>query len=372
MDDTVVYRKVLTQAVEDTGLCDVIKTAPNGAIALDWLAQREFDVVLLDVFMPEMDGIETLKQIKQKHPGIEVIMISSDGTESVKNTVKALELGALEFVLKPTKGDQENNIKAITHMLKILFAQIQIKRMGNRSRDIEKKRRSDANPKHENSVPKATNTSTSNPLITKPVATNRGYTFERADLILIAASTGGPVALEKVLSKIQQPLDVPLLIVQHMPKNFTKVLAQSLNQKSGLHIIEADNDMVIEPHKAYIAAGGYHMIVEVEEGTKKVKLTETEYVNGVRPSADVLFNSITQQYKNQRILVVVLTGMGTDGTKGVAGMAEHNQLYTITQNEETCVVYGMPRGIDEAGLSDESLPLDQIAARIESFGLRRR
>jgi len=199
-----------------------------------------------------------------------------------------------------------------------------------------------------------------------------GSQWHKADLVLVVASTGGPVALEKILSNIQQALDIPLLIVQHMPKNFTRVLAHSLNQKSGMNIVEAENDMVIEPGKAVIAAGGYHMIVEKQQSNKIIKLVESEYVNGVRPAADVLCESISQCYHNQRILVVVLTGMGSDGTRGVRKISENNQVYTITQTEDTCVVYGMPRSIDEAGLSDESVPIDKIAARIESFGLHRR
>lgn len=196
--------------------------------------------------------------------------------------------------------------------------------------------------------------------------------WNKADLILVVASTGGPVALEKVLSNMHQALDVPLLIVQHMPKNFTRVLAHSLDQKSGLNIVEAHNDMVIEPGKTVIAAGGYHMIVEEKESKKIIKLMQSEYVNGVRPAADVLFESISLCYNNQQILVVILTGMGSDGTNGIKKISENNHVHTITQSEETCVVYGMPRSIDEAGLSDESVPLDKIAARIESFGLHRR
>lgn len=191
VDDTVVYRKVLTKAVEDTGVCEVLKTAPNGAIALDWIKQKQFDVVLLDVFMPELDGIETLKRIKRDYPDMPVIMISGDGNESVKNTVKALELGAMEFILKPTQDDPDKNSATITRTLKILFAQIQINQMGRqqvkeRSSDIERITVS----------PKAPNRKMSPPV-------KRRTDWSHADLILIASSTGGPVALEKVMSKIQ-------------------------------------------------------------------------------------------------------------------------------------------------------------------------
>ncbi len=365
VDDTVVYRRVLSQAVEATGLCEVSKTAPNGIIALDWMKQRPFDVVLLDVFMPEMDGLETLKHIKRDYPNTEVIMISGDGSESVKNTVKALELGALEFILKPSQGDQTKNLEAITRMLKILFAQIQIQQVGS-------KQRTGTPPgpaRRETVVPSAGK----GPKVPEvPVKARMKTRWHQADLIVIASSTGGPVALEKVTSRLRQPLDVPLLIVQHMPRHFTKVLAQSLDQKSGLTIVEAEEGMFIQSGRAVIAAGGLHMTVAESGGRKVLRLLETDFVNGVRPAADVLFDTMAQFYKGQRLLVVVLTGMGSDGTRGVRRLQEQCEVHCITQNEETCVVYGMPRSIDEAGLSDESLHLEQIAARIESFGLRRR
>ncbi len=376
VDDTIVYRKILTKAVEDTGLCTVIKSAPNGSIALDWMAQKEFDVVLLDVFMPELDGIETLKRIKKDYPHVEVIMVSSDGNESVQNTVKALELGAMEFILKPSRGDQNKNIETITLMLRSLFTQIQIKLIAKRPH------RGDKNPIPTDPITIDRGSSTPGiktlpdpvvrPVPKMPVTTRKKHTWKQADLILIASSTGGPVALEKVLAKISQPLHVPVLIVQHMPKNFTRVLAHSLDQKSGMTIVEAEEGMEVESGKTIIAAGGYHMVIEDDMGKKKVRLLETDYVNGVRPAADVLFETIGNIYRHQRILVVVLTGMGNDGTKGLQQLSTLAEVYTIIQNEETCVVYGMPRSIDEAGLSDESLAIEEIGARIQSYGLRRR
>ena len=364
VDDTIVYRKILTQAAEATGLCEVSKAAPNGLIALELIKQRAFDVVLLDVFMPELDGLETLKQIKQDFPRMEVIMVSSDGSESVKNTVKALELGALEFVLKPAHGDQAKNLESITRMLRILFTQIQIKKPGSThgTNAIRKE------PRLETSTAIPTTASVK----TGTIPERRKTLWSQADLILVAASTGGPVALEKVTTRIRQPLDAPMLIVQHMPKNFTKVLAQSLDQKSGMTIVEAEENMMIQSKQTVIAAGGVHMTVVEKANRKMIQLKKTELVNGVRPAADVLFETVADIFKGQRVLVVILTGMGSDGTRGVSLLKAHCDVHCITQSEETCVVYGMPRSIVEAGLSDESLDIEKIAARIESFGLRRR
>ncbi|SMP48036.1 chemotaxis-specific protein-glutamate methyltransferase CheB [Anoxynatronum buryatiense] len=363
VDDTIIYRKILSQAVEDTGLCEVSKTAPNGAIALDWLKQRPFDVVLLDVFMPEMDGLETLKKIKMDYPHIDVIMISSDGSESVKNTMKALELGALEFILKPTGGDANHNIASITRMLKILFAQIQIRQMSRRTTDGES---------HLNATRLSEPRKVPRQLAIQQPTNNQKRSWSQADMVLIASSTGGPVALERLLSSIPHEFNIPLLIVQHMPKHFTRVLAQTLNHKTHLEVMEAENEMEMNASSAIIAAGGLHMSVVQSGGKRKVQLLDTAYVNGVKPAADVLFNSIAESCQGQRVLVIILTGMGSDGTAGIARMQESCEVYCITQNEETCVVYGMPRSVEEAGFSDESLPIDQIAERIAAFGSRRR
>ncbi|MEN1759365.1 chemotaxis-specific protein-glutamate methyltransferase CheB [Anoxynatronum sibiricum] len=367
VDDTIIYRKILSQAVEDTGLCQVSKTAPNGAIALDWLKQRSFDVVLLDVFMPEIDGLETLKQIKMDYPHIDVIMISSDGSESVKNTMKALELGALEFILKPTGGDENHNIASITRMLKILFAQIQIRQMSRRTSDGES---------HSNTAHVKANRLLDQRQVPRQLAvqqpTNKQKGSWRADMVLIASSTGGPVALERLFSSLPHELNIPMLIVQHMPKHFTRVLAQTLNNKTRLKVMEAENEMEMNASSAIIAAGGFHMSVVQSGGKRKVQLLDTAHVNGVKPAADVLFKSIAESCQGQRVLVVILTGMGSDGTAGIARMQESCEVYCITQNEETCVVYGMPRSVEEAGFSDESLPIDQIAERIAAFGSRRR
>ena len=367
VDDTIIYRKVLSQAVEDTGLCEIPKTAPNGAIALDWLKQRPFDVVLLDVFMPEMDGLETLKRIKLYYPHIDVIMICSDGSESVKNTMKALELGALEFILKPVGDDIDRNIASITRMLKILFAQIQIRQMSGRA--AEPQINSPQTAVTHNQLLKK-RPIFSKEAVEKPVKQKR--TWHQADLVLIASSTGGPVALETLLSGIPHELSIPMLIVQHMPKHFTRVLAQTLDLKSPLTVREAVNEEEVNTSGVIIAAGGLHMSVRQIGGKKKIQLLDTPYVNGVKPAADVLFESVADVYQGHRILVVILTGMGSDGTIGIARLKEKCEVHCIVQNEETCIVYGMPRSVNEAGFADESLPIDQIAERITAFGSRRR
>ncbi|RQD70311.1 MAG: chemotaxis-specific protein-glutamate methyltransferase CheB [Tindallia sp. MSAO_Bac2] len=355
VDDTIIYRKILTQAVEDTGLCHVEKTAPNGVLALEWLKQKSFDVVLLDVFMPELDGIETLKRIKKDYPSTAVIMISGDGNESVQNTVKALELGAMEFIMKPSGSDQDKNMQSITRTLKILFAQIQIHKYEYVS--DKKKTKPEAGKRAKQSIDVS-------PVKPARIPIRKVENFGTPDLILIASSTGGPIALEKIFTKIQQPINKPVLVVQHMPRHFTKVLAESLKNKSGLNIVEAQDQQEVKSKEIVIAAGGLHMITVSENNKKILRLLDTPMVNGVRPAADVLFKTISEEYKGQRILVVVLTGMGNDGMRGIQQLKKSCNVHCISQSEESCVVYGMPRSVEEAGLSDEVLHLDDIAQQV--------
>lgn len=185
------------------------------------------------------------------------------------------------------------------------------------------------------------------------------------DLVVITSSTGGPLALDTVFSQLPTDVNVPILVVQHMPPEFTNVLAQTLNKKYNLDVKEAGEGDKVIPGRALIAPGGKHMSVSSAKGFgNEIRLLDTPYVNGVRPSADVLFHSVAKAYKGKNILAVVLTGMGSDGTQGIREMKEECNCYCITQSENTCVVYGMPKCVYEAGLSDEVGDLKEIAFRM--------
>ena len=185
------------------------------------------------------------------------------------------------------------------------------------------------------------------------------------DLIVIASSTGGPIALDTVFGQLPADINVPILVVQHMPPEFTNVLAQTLNKKYNLEVKEGSDGDKVKPGRAIIAPGGKHMVVSSAKGFgNEIHLLDTPYVNGVRPSADVLFHSVAKEYKGKNVLAVVLTGMGSDGTQGIREMKEECNCYCITQSENTCVVYGMPKCVYEAGLSDEVGDLKEIAFRM--------
>jgi len=339
VDDSALYRKILIQAVTKTNLSQKIETASNGLLALEFLKKETFDVVLLDIIMPEMDGITTLKTIIKAYPNISVIMISSSGGKNAKVTIQALEIGALDFIAKPLDESYEKNMEIIKNLLRNLF--ITIKNKNNFSEVIK------------------------NPLnINKPI----NKSFSNIDLILIASSTGGPTALENIFSSIKNKIDKPILVVQHMPPNFTKALSLSLNKKSNTAVMEAYDGADIPLSGAIIAKGGFHMIVSKGVSSKKIiRLISSDYVNGVRPSADVLFKSVSREYPRANILSIILTGMGSDGMEGIKELKASCNCHCICQSEKSCVVYGMSRSVIESGLCDEILDLDKIAMKIEKI-----
>lgn len=352
-DDTVVYRKILSEAVESTGMAVVAHTASNGLIAVEWMEQKDIDVVLMDVFMPEMDGIEALKTIKSKYPGINVIMITGESRNSAKMTLEALESGAMDFILKPSESNPQKNIEKITRQLQILFTQINLKK-------IQERGRFERSPKIAHNVEIKVNTENS-------INNKRTQSCLKYDLVLIASSTGGPLALENLCSGFEADFDKPILIVQHMPPQFTKLLAESINSKCKLQVIEGQEGSEVKKGQIIIAPGGKHMKVARSGTSQVISVDMSPYVNGVRPAADVLFESAAGVHKGKNILAVVLTGMGSDGTKGVRALKEKCNCYCITQSESSCIVYGMPRSVFEAGLSDETADIDIISKRIQQI-----
>lgn len=355
VDDSLVYRKILTAAVEATGLATAAQTASNGVIALERLTQQHFDVVLLDQLMPEMTGLETFTVIRDKYPDIVVIMISGCTKENAAVTVRALEMGALDFILKPSNASPDRNMEIIKNHLHILFAQVKIKRS---TANVIK-------------PPSSGHTHPESVAIKKPAFGERIKTrLKKVDLIVIAASTGGPVALEQICSLLTGDIKRPVLVVQHMPAEFTKVLAESLSRKCLLPVSEGGEGAPVNDGEIIVAPGGYHMVIrETDENRRIIQLKESEYVNGVRPAADVLFRSVAHTYSGMDILAVILTGMGNDGAAGIRELKQKCNCYCITQSEATCIIYGMPKCVCDAGLSDEEVDLENIAKRMQQISL---
>lgn len=318
--------------------------------------------------MPEMDGLEALKIIKRDFPYVQVIMISSGGPDSALTTVEALEKGAFDFIMKPSEASMEKNMEMIKNHLQMLFTQIQIKKYSNKTNNKP------AFQAVEQTTAKQLLTSTPQVKIQPAEAKfpQEKRQWIGADLIVIASSTGGPNALESIFKGFTSTIPKPMLIVQHMPPEFTKMLAQSLNKSCALNIYEGQINSKITAGEVIIAPGGLHMTVEtINNSIKVVKTESTPFVNGVRPAADVLFRSVAKEYAGKNILAVILTGMGSDGMLGVAEIKKSCNCYCLTQSEASSVVYGMPRSAYEAGLSDEVADLKDIADRIKKLSTGR-
>ena len=340
VDDSAVFRKFLNDAVERTNSARVQASVANGMACLEYLKQNKVDVVLLDVHMPDINGIDVLREIKEKYEDTKVIMISSAGDDNVALTVEALEMGALDFISKPKGDDPEKNMFRISSYLKVLFNHIAINKFYK--------------PVSRASVAEDENQKTQNKALKSKI-----------DLVLIASSTGGPKALYEVCGKLPSDLEVPVLIVQHMPTEFTAIFSKSLNNISKLEVFEAKEGDMPSAGTIYVAKGGRHMVLAKSASNEMViKMEDTPTVNGVRPAADVLFKSVADNFPNLNILVVVLTGMGKDGTEGLRQIKAKGKCYAITQNEKTCAVYGMPKSAYEAGLSDEVTAIEEIADSI--------
>jgi len=349
VDDSSLDKKILVQAVESTGLGQVEHTASSGPIALERLKQRSMDVVLLKVLMPEVKATDTLEVIRKEYPHICVIMVSDGEADSAADTVKALEMGALDFILRLPEVDPEKNVVKIKNHLQGLFTQIMT-------------------VKYTSSItPAGTVAEPARPAFYAPAAPTEQVAGKKAlsgvDLVVIASSTGGPVALETICKNLPAGFSKPVLVVQHMPAEFTRKLAQSLDKKCALPVVETEEDLV-KPGRVMIAPGGVHTTVIRSGSSKVIKLKATPPVNGVRPSADVLFRSVARAYQGERILAVILTGMGSDGVSGIKEMKKTCDCYCLVQSEKTCVVYGMPGNVVSAGLADEVEDLNMIPSRL--------
>ncbi len=355
IDDSVTYRSILQRALTSINGCDVVGVANNGKVGLDMIALHKPDLVTLDIEMPVMGGIEAFQHIAAEHPDTGVIIVSAANAHSADETVKALSLGCLEFIVKPGAqrlGEREQALKdQIRHVLSVYRK----KKGGTFTKTSYAKGR----------VPSATSvTPRTSALIKEP---------RRLELIAIGSSTGGPRALEELIGALPARIPVPILVVQHMPALFTKSLAKNINEKSALTVSEGIDGEKILAGNVYIAQGGRHMVIgKGSDGEPIITMHDYAPENSCRPSVDVLFRSLTKAYRPERVLSVILTGMGADGVKGVRYLQEHGGGYCFTQSEKSCVVYGMPRSIEEAKLTHEPLDLKDIAKRITDICMPKR
>ena len=366
VDDTVLYRRILSDVVASLDEADLAGTAANGRLALARLEQDPVDLVLLDVAMPEMDGPEALRSIRRRFPGTSVVMVSGANLSAAEITVRCLEQGALDFVHKPENTDPDANRRELRDKLRPLLRHELTRRNLGRGPGPGPAPR----PAGPGTEPRQ-----AGPAVPPARPPRLAEVPRRVDVVAIGVSTGGPNALLEVVPRLPADFPLPVLLVQHMPPLFTASLAAHLDQKAAVAVREAQDGEPVLPGRVYLAPGGRHMVVrrqagEAGAGPLVIGLNDQPPEHSCRPSVDVLFRSLAAQCEGN-LMAVVMTGMGSDGCEGVRAMKRRGCL-CLTQSEASCVVYGMPLAVDEAGLSDEQVPLDRLADRIVQLAGRDR
>ena len=348
VDDTITYRQILSKVVEGFSNADLVGTASGGKTALMKIPSQKPDLIFLDVMMPDMDGIETLREIKAQFPQIQVVMVSAFDMANAKATIDSLQLGALDFVAKPMAENMQDGI----HQLQVALTPL----IGLVHEQVFGKEAPKTKPKEKTVVPEKPKAKTAAP---------KG----KIDFILIGISTGGPNALHELFKQFPAKLECPVLIVQHMPPMFTQSLAERLDSIGIMSVVEAQEGEIPENGKVYIAPGGKHMVLRKKSaGMYQIGVVDSPPVNHCKPAVDVLFRSVASIQEIDS-LAVVMTGMGRDGTEGVKTL-KRKGTYCLAQDEKSSVVWGMPGSICEAQLADEVLPLKELAGRIHSITSR--
>ena len=357
VDDSALMRRVISDIINEDDKLTVEKTANNGQEALAFLLRgTQVDIILVDINMPHMDGVQFLKELTKHRIQIPVLVVSSIASQSANETIEALALGAFDFVKKPNGsigvGYSEFRKKIL---LRVCMAC---------------------------GLPTPTEEETSEKKVSKNVdvpapqnsfaGRRKGAGAENMDmrLVVIASSTGGPRALQSVIPYFPADFPYPVVVIQHMPAGFTQSLAKRLDDMSALTVKEAEDGEELQKGVVYIAQGGRQCeLVEQPVGTFRLSETDKPARGGLRPCADVFFESLVD-CSLDHFVCGVLTGMGSDGRKGIQRLKKCKDIKVVAQNEDTCVVYGMPRAVAQAGVVNEVVPLEDMAgAMIKQIGV---
>lgn len=373
-DDSALMRNLIGRIIEGADGLEVVGKAMNGRFALQKIPKLNPDVMILDLEMPEMNGIEFLKERKRLGLEVPVVILSSIAKRGARVTMEALALGACDFILKPSGSISEDIHTIGDHIVNTVRAygsrfQRQKPAVKAAPSAFPKTPNIVIPPKRELREPVRTNTPG---IVPPPSSLKADYAapltgsarpgFGSVDLIAVGISTGGPNALREVLANIDPNINVPILIVQHMPPGFTEEFAHSLDRISPLEVKEAAEGDLVKPGRVLIAPGHSHIEIERRPLATIVHLSDAPPQNGHRPSADVLFKSVAKSY-GKHAMGVIMTGMGRDGAREI-GTIYNNGGITIGQDEQSCIVYGMPKVAAENGYIDHVVSLKEIAATI--------
>ena len=341
VDDSALMRRVMCDIINSDSKFQATDYCRDGLEAYEKLKRTSYDGVVLDVNMPRMDGLQLLEKLQKEGIRANVIMVSTlTDSREADVTILAMERGAIDFVAKPTNIIEAKGETFKRQLLGVLNAVLETRAATASARPTVK-------PAVKNK-----------PIVRKAVG-------GKNKLVALACSTGGPKALQSVIPFLPKELDAPVVLVQHMPPGFTKSMADRLNDLSEIKVKEAEHGERLQKGCVYIAPGGKHLKVsKAADGTNSIVLDDkTPAIGGLKPCANIMYDSLTGTGYDE-IVCVVLTGMGADGTNGILSLGRTKPIHVIAQNEETCVVYGMPKAIYEAGVVDEVVPLNEVAQTI--------
>jgi two-component system chemotaxis response regulator CheB len=345
-------RKIISDLISDDPELEIAGTAKNGKEAVEQVKLLRPNVVTMDVEMPEMNGLEALQRIMTEVP-TPVVMLSSLTEEGAIETIRALELGAFDFIRKPSGAISLDLYKVKKLVHEKLKAAIHSNVKGASALLAAAAPPKAHEPRESPAAP---------PIRLGAEKLQGSPRFDQ--LIAIGTSTGGPRALHQVISQLPAEVPAPIVIVQHMPPNFTKSLAQRLNDVSRIKVVEAEDGQVLETGTAYVAPGGWHMTVQHHTASGyRVRLSKEEPRSGHRPSVDVLFESLVP-FKELKRHAVIMTGMGSDGARGMLALRRSGAVTTIAEAEQTCVVYGMPRAAVELDAASDVVCQQDIARKL--------
>lgn len=383
VDDSALMRRVVCDIIEKDGRYEVADLCSDGQLAYDLLKAKSYDAVIMDIIMPRMTGLEVLEKLQADGIQANVVVASTLTTDNAKESIRALELGAVEIVAKPSNFIEARSNDYHQSIIRALDVASSIKRTSTQkvskpSSTTTATKNAVADAKDtvaivKNLVSGIQSTTSEKKVVVDDKKLRQSHHMgasAKHKIVALACSTGGPKALQSVIPFLPANLDAPVLVVQHMPEGFTEMMAKKLDGISKLHIKEAADGEPVRKGTVYIAPGGKHMNVVMVGPEARIKLSDEPLREGVKPCANYMYESL-RSCSYDEITCVVLTGMGADGTAGIKALAQNNNIYCISQDAETCVVYGMPKAIYEAGLVNEVVPLeDVVGAIVKNVGVK--
>lgn len=372
VDDSALMRNLIKRMVENDPELEVAGIAMNGRFALQKIPNLKPDIIVLDLEMPEMNGIEFLKERDKQGLKIPVVILSSIATKGARVTMEALALGASDFITKPSGPVSSDIHKVNDRLIQLLkaYGNDYRRRYGNKEKETKKSSYSTGSYSRESY---SSITRTGSKTLSPSFSSSKAPTLlwdkitpmrepESLKLIVLGISTGGPNALRKVFAQLKPDLALPMLVVQHMPAGFTREFAHSLDKICPLEVKEAEDGDILKPGRILIAPGDKHLSLEKRSLATIARLKDQGLVNGHKPSAGVLFQDAVDAFGNQ-LLAIIMTGMGKDGSREIGEIYKAGG-YTIAQDEKSCIVYGMPRVAVEHEYIREVVNLDDMAETI--------